>query len=134
MGRRVFFAGLIGFASIVIAGAAPAATERGGAGPDRLTGTNGADTLKGRGGRDRLLGRRGDDILIGGRGRDVLRGGPGYDEFNARRGEELPGPGNDRINARDGAPDLISCGAGVDVAIVDTQEDGVYDCEKVREP
>jgi Ca2+-binding RTX toxin-like protein len=134
MARRVSFAGLVGFASMVIVGGALAVTERGGAGPDRLSGTRGADTLKGRAGPDRLDGRAGDDVLVGGGGKDVLRGGPGYDEFNARRGEELPAAGKDRIKARDGEPDLVSCGAGIDIAIVDAEEDGVFDCEEVREP
>jgi len=134
MGRRVSYVGLVGFATVAIAGGALAAAERGGPGPDRLTGTRGADTLKGRAGADRLNGRAGDDALIGGGGRDVLRGGPGYDEFNARNGQELPARGNDRIRARDGGPDLISCGDGVDLAIVDAEEDGVFDCERLREP
>ncbi len=51
-----------------------------------------------------------------------------------KNGIERPAPGNDRIEARDGGNDEISCGAGNDVAIVDASEDGIYDCEKVKEP
>jgi hypothetical protein len=73
-------------------------------------------------------------VLIGGGGPDRLRGGPGRDGFNMRDGAELAAPGDDRIEARDGRRDEISCGAGDDIAIVDAAEDGVYDCEQVREP
>ncbi len=122
----------IGFCAI---GSFAAAIERsGGSQGDHLSGTKGADTLKGRGGRDVLSGGRGRDVLIGGGGADVLRGGPGRDSFNARAGVVLAAPGNDRIMARDGGNDEIHCGAGKDVAVVDSTEDGVYDCEKVKEP
>ena len=51
-----------------------------------------------------------------------------------RDGVQLAAPGDDAIYARDGGNDEINCGAGNDVAIVDASEDGVYDCEVVREP
>ncbi len=51
-----------------------------------------------------------------------------------RDGVQLSAPGDDVIYARDGGNDEINCGAGNDVAIVDANEDGVYDCEEVREP
>ena len=133
MGRTVTAFGAMALA-VALATTAGAATKVGGPDADRLRGTNAADRLNGRGGADLLIGRGGDDTLRGGAGRDTLRGGAGHDEFNARDGAELPSPGNDRINARDGEADLISCGAGFDVAIVDAEEDGVYDCEDVREP
>jgi hypothetical protein len=113
--------------------AVAAVTEHGGGGDDRLVGGAGADELRGRGGADLLIGRRGADLLIGGAGPDRLRGGPGRDGFNIRDGVELAAPGDDRIEARDGRRDEISCGAGDDVAVVDLAEDGVYDCEQVRE-
>ncbi len=126
---------LIGLASLcLLASAALGATRTGTKGPDRLTGTKGTDLLDGRRGRDTLIAGDGNDRLIGGPGPDVLRGGPGRDEFNMEEGVELPSPGADRIRARDGAPDEINCGAGRDVAIVDVEEDGVYDCERLVEP
>ncbi len=118
----------------VLAASALAGNRSGTPKSDRLVGTKGADTLKGRGGGDLLVGKAGRDVLIGGRGPDRLRGGPGRDAFNMRDGVELPSPGNDRIYARDGAADEINCGKGYDVAIVDLEEDGVYDCEVVEEP
>ena len=92
------------------------------------------DVLKGLSGHDLLSGGAGSDVLIGGRGPDTLRGGPGRDSFNMRKGVQLAARGRDIIHARDGGNDEINCGAGNDVAIVDPTEDGVYDCEVVREP
>src|SRR6476619_1117019 len=83
---------------------------------------------------DKLVGGKGADVLIGGKGPDTLRGGPGRDGFNMRDGVQLAAPGRDKIDARDGGKDEINCGAGNDVAIVDATEDGVYDCEVVRQP
>lgn len=101
---------------------------------DELRGADGADVLKGLAGNDLLVGGRGADVLIGGKGKDKLRGGPGRDGFNMRAGVPLAAPGKDKIHARDGGNDEINCGAGNDIAIVDASEDGIYDCEVVREP
>jgi Ca2+-binding RTX toxin-like protein len=118
------------FAAAAVAGGSPHGTQ----GDDRLVGTRHGDVLKGFGGDDTLIGGRGSDVLIGGKGNDKMRGGPGRDEFNMRDGVQLSAPGDDVIDARDGGNDEINCGAGNDVAIVDANEDGVYDCEEVREP
>jgi Ca2+-binding RTX toxin-like protein len=91
---------------------------------DRLTGTSANDVLYGLGGADVLLGRQGNDVLYGGRGNDVLDGGPGVDRL-------FGGPGNDTLRARDGRRDLVDCGTGRDVAIVD-RVDRVSGCEVVR--
>ena len=122
-------------AVLALAGIAQAKNIAGTAGADRLIGTPKADMLKGKGGRDVLIGRTGPDRLFGGRGPDTLRGGPGRDEFNTRRsGYSAGGQGNDRIFARDRAADLIDCGAGFDTVVVDKFEDGVFNCERIREP
>jgi D-alanyl-D-alanine carboxypeptidase len=118
------------FAAVALAVAPPHGTS----GDDKLTGTKHADVLKGLAGNDKLLGGRGSDRLIGGKGNDKLLGGPGRDEFNMEAGVQLSAPGDDVINARDGGKDEINCGAGHDIATVDASEDGVYDCEEVREP
>jgi hypothetical protein len=133
MGRLTAFACTVTLLCVLVAGAG-ALTAHGGRGADVLHGGKRADTLKGLRGRDRLFGGRGGDLLIGGKGDDRLIGGAGRDSFNMRRGVELPSPGNDRIEARNNDKDAINCGAGVDVAIVDKVEDGVYFCEKVKEP
>jgi hypothetical protein len=125
---------LVSIVAFALASVSLAATREGHSGPDRLTGTRGDDVLRGRGGADVLSGGRGNDRLIGGPGGDVLRGGPGADEFNMVDGVERPSPGRDRIVARDGNPDQINCGAANDVALVDSEEDGVLFCERVIEP
>jgi len=94
-------------------------------GPNRLIGTNRHDVINGHGGADVIKGRGGKDVIRGGRGRDRVAGGKGFDRLNGDRGR-------DRIKARDGQPDEIDCGAGRDVATVDRQEDGVFDCERLR--
>ena len=63
-----------------------------------------------------------------------MTGGPGQDQFNELDGVPLGGAGNDVIDARDGEEDEINCGDGNDVAIVDASEEGVVDCEVVKEP
>ncbi|HEX6117062.1 MAG TPA: calcium-binding protein [Solirubrobacterales bacterium] len=109
-------------------------TLRGLAGDDKLSGGAGDDELKGSKGKDRIRGGGASDVLIGGKGKDTLNPGKGEDGVNMRDGVELASPGADVIRARDGAPDQISCGDGDDKAIVDAEEEGVYDCETVVEP
>ena len=117
----------IGLAASLLAMPAVAEVIRGTEGADRLAGTAKRDVLKGRKGDDRLSGKAGRDILVGGGGADKLFGGTGFDTLRG-------GNDDDVINARDGEPDLIICGRGVDRAVVDAVEDGVFDCEEVSEP
>jgi Ca2+-binding RTX toxin-like protein len=137
MGPIRRFAGLLGALALACCapgGVAIALESSGSTHGERLVGTKGDDVLEGGGGNDVLIGGRGRDLLIGGRGIDVLRGGGGHDGFNMKHGVQIAAPGRDRIYARDGVPDEINCGAGRDLAVVDAVEDGVYDCEVVREP
>jgi len=136
----------------------------GGAGNDHIFGFAGDDQLNGERGNDRLVGGRDNDILDGGPGNDVLyanqgqdtlRGGDGNDRLWAltrrdltvnadgsvdQNGDTLDGgAGNDVIRARDGEVDHVTCGAGRDVALldsVDVIDDATADnangsCEKV---
>ena len=102
-------------------------------GNDRLDGGDGADRLFGRFGDDVLRGGTGDDELEGGRGADQLFGGAGNDQLNGGFDPDVisGGAGRDRIVARGGGADRINCGAGKDVAIVDSA-DVVRSCEDVR--
>jgi len=126
---------LVVAALLALAGIAQAKNFVGNGGPNRLVGTPKADMLKGLGGKDTLIGRRGADRLFGGKGPDTIKPGPGRDEINTRRnGYSAGGQGNDRILARDGAQDLIDCGAGTDTVFVDPKEDGVFNCENIKEP
>jgi hypothetical protein len=134
MGRLGIVLWMVALAAGSLAAVALAEAEQGSKHADRLVGTKAGDELKGLRGHDLLIGGRGSDVLIGGRGPDTLRGGPGRDSFNMRDGVQLAARGRDKIDARDGGNDEINCGDGRDVAIVDASEDGVYDCEVVREP
>jgi Ca2+-binding RTX toxin-like protein len=104
----------------------------GGSGNDRLSGQTGSDTLFGGPGRDVLDGGRGNDRLFGGPGNDRVFGGPGNDRINPGPGRDFvsAGAGNDHIFSVDGQRDVIDCGPGRDVAIVDAV-DRVRRCETV---
>jgi N,N-dimethylformamidase beta subunit-like, C-terminal/RTX calcium-binding nonapeptide repeat (4 copies) len=94
---------------------------------ERVTGTQGGDTVRGTPRADRLYGRGGDDRVFGFGSADILSGGPGADRL-------WGGPGADRLVSRDGTQDMLFCGPGRDVAIVDLL-DLVHDsCEIVRRP
>jgi Ca2+-binding RTX toxin-like protein len=133
---------VIGAIILIVGSLVVARTFKGGAGPDKLTGTkkgdvlvgkDGADFLRGRGGADRLVGRAGNDRLDGGRGPDRLVGGRGYDSFNGSSGvQNKSAAGNDVILARDGREDFVNCGGGHDIAYVDPAEEGVIGCEEIH--
>jgi hypothetical protein len=97
--------------------------KRGGASADRLSGGSAPHRLLGLAGPDRLIGGPGDDCLNGGPGNDRLAGGPGVDRYAG-------GAGNDTISAADGQRESVTCGAGRDVARVDSV-DRVKACERV---
>jgi len=109
---------------------------------DTLRGTPRGDRLLGRGGRDRLFGLGGRDCLDGGPGADRLRGGRDRDTLTGRGGNDFlhggggrdvlrGGAGRDRVVARGNAADVVDCGRGRDVALVDAA-DRVRRCERVR--
>jgi hypothetical protein len=74
-------------------------------------------------GSDSIAGSAAANLLDGGAGDDVIDGGAGSDELYG-------GAGNDRVVARDGRRDSVDCGAGDDVALVDTL-DVVRGCELI---
>jgi Ca2+-binding RTX toxin-like protein len=120
----------------------------GGPGEDYMEGNNGADILRGQDGDEcggffdegeadtQMFGDAGNDQLYGGAGEDCMEGEEGADEHHG-------GPDNDFIDAIDndndpetGAPlgteDVVDCGGGVDIAVVNSDEDDVLDnCENV---
>jgi hypothetical protein len=80
---------------------------------------------------------------VGFPGSDQLAGSGRYDIVCARGGNDWIDPGggadyvfaeggNDRVSARDGQRDVISCGPGTDVALVDSSDRARADCERVR--
>ena len=129
MRRLGVLATLAGISILAAALVAPAVAEvvRGTQEADRLVGGKKSDRLKGRAGDDRLGGKAGNDEMLGGDGGDKLIGGTGYDQMHGDAGDDL-------IRARDGQPDLVDCGEGLDRAVVDEVEDGVFDCEELIEP
>jgi Ca2+-binding RTX toxin-like protein len=92
---------------------------------DVLWGTRRADVLLGGRGNDRLSGGAGNDRLSGGAGNDRLVGGPGRDRLDG-------GAGRDTLDAHDRASgDIVTCGPGRDVAIVNRGDRVARDCERV---
>lgn len=92
----------------------------GGAGADRLLGSDQANRLMGLGGNDVLRGRAGDDVLTGGGGSDKLYGGEGNDTLSLDLG-------NDVIQGGDGQDWLVVSGnraAVIDLAKTSAQVTG----------
>ena len=82
------------------------------------------EDVKGSDGADKVVGSAAGNLLDGLGGNDVLEGRGGFDGYAA-------GPGNDVIRARDGLSELVDCGEGSDVAVVD-DVDIVSECESVQ--
>lgn len=93
----------------------------GGAGNDRIEGTDRWDRMQGGLGNDVLIGERGRDWIRGGAGNDLLDGGPGIDDMNGRDGRDtlvgtsgdvlVGGAGRDRCSIGASVPTLLrSCG------------------------
>ncbi len=93
----------------------------GGAGNDRLHGGAHDDLIHGRRAADNAIGGNGDDDIVTGKGSDVARGGKHDDQLfdDEGRDELRGGAGNDRFSARDGDRDVIRCGSGTDIALID---------------
>ncbi|HKF84300.1 MAG TPA: hypothetical protein VKB30_00835, partial [Candidatus Limnocylindrales bacterium] len=121
-------------------------------GNDTDLGQAGNDFIAGGPGDDTQDGGDGNDVVFANLGRDTTHGGPGNDRLWALLKRDVTGAGdvegdnvsgddgNDVIRTRDGELDVVSCGTGVDTAILDdvdviagatpAQPDG--DCERVR--
>jgi hypothetical protein len=114
---------------IIADGGAGNDTIFGSTNPDDIKGGAGDDSLYGLDDEDNLDGGEGADLLVGGAGDDGLIGGPGSDRFF---GDELRATsewGNDVLIAVDGGPDRMSCGEGVDGAVVDADDAADGNCE-----
>jgi Ca2+-binding RTX toxin-like protein len=83
---------------------------------DLTASTSGTASLTGNAGANTLTGGSGDDRLVGGPGADVLRGRDG----------------NDTLDARDGEADVVECGNGVDIALVDQFDQVGESCEQTQ--
>lgn len=100
------------------------ATIVGGAGANRLHGTDGPDVIAGGGGRDRIDGRRGFDLICGGSGGDVILGGAGGDSvfggsgddrlYGGLQDDKLVGGSGDDLMIGGEAPNTLIGGPGDD--------------------
>ena len=102
-------------------------------GPDTLIGSDGNDHIFGLGGPDTIRGREGEDEISGGGGGDELRGGADNDTIFAGFGDDtvFGSSGNDGIDVSGdqelGFQDKVFCGPGLDVVILDENDDVVTD-------
>jgi len=88
----------------------------GGAGNDRIDGTDRWDRMQGGLGNDVLIGARGRDWVRGGAGNDLLDGGPGIDDLNGRDGSDtLIGTTGDLLV---GGAGRDKCAVGASVAML----------------
>lgn len=110
----------------------------GGAGNDTIFGSTNSDDIKGGAGDDRLYGLDdednidggdGADLLVGGAGDDGLIGGPGTDTIFGDEQRATSAWGNDVLIAVDAGPDRMSCGEGIDTAVVDADDAADSNCE-----
>ena len=104
----------------------------GGVGQDALYGGVHDDLIHGRRHADTAVGGNGSDDILPGKGGDVARGGSDDDQLFDDEGRDTlhGGCGNDRFSARDGDRDVIDCGPGDDIAIID-RADVARRCEYV---
>jgi len=81
-----------------------------------------------------LEGSTGDDKIAGTNGSDLIRVLKGADVLGGLLGSDcvIGEGGNDKLRARDGKRDVVDCGKGRDVAIVDRKDVVKRSCEKVR--
>ncbi len=96
---------------------------RGGQAGDFLVGDGGGNVIAGGAGSDVIDGAGGADLIGAAEGNDYVVAGSGDDTVNGHTGSDtlLGQDGNDRIHAnagledRDGAADVVSGGAGIDI-------------------
>jgi Ca2+-binding RTX toxin-like protein len=79
--------------------------------------------IRGSGDEDTLTGSSRTNPLDGGAGEDYLDGAPGSDDLKG--GDQI-----DVLRARDGIADLVDCGRGADLAIVDPKDRVSASCER----
>ena len=113
-------------ALVAIGGVALAETLTGNDRDNRLIGTNQRDSISG---GDLIKGLRSIDSLNGGRGNDDIFAGPRDERARDTVGDR----GNDFIYVfnRPSAKDVVTCGAGRDRVIADS-DDVLGGCERVR--
>jgi Ca2+-binding RTX toxin-like protein len=128
--RRILLVAAMLVALVAIGGVALAETLTGNDRDNRLIGTNQRDSISGGGSDDLMKGLRSIDSLNSGRGNDDIFAGP-RDE--RARDTVVGDRGNDFIYvfSRPSAKDVVTCGAGRDRVIADS-DDVLGGCERVR--
>jgi len=103
-------------------------------GDDHVRGEAGNDIVKGGGGDDRVQGGADDDSMSGNGGSDTMQGGGGDDTVRGGSQEDRVsgGSGDDSLRTRDTFADVVNCGGGDDVAIVDRRDEVSRSCEDVK--
>ena len=116
---------------LLASGAALAKTIDGTNQEDDLVGAENDDIIGGKDGADYISGAEGDDELYGGAGNDTVVGREGNDRISGDSGSDrlFGNEGTDQMNAGDGEKDLVVCGAGVDTAYVDADDETHKTCE-----
>jgi Ca2+-binding RTX toxin-like protein len=107
---------------------------------DVIYGLKGDDRMWGRTGRDDVYGFKGNDWATGGSGIDKVSGGDGRDTLldgplgDSSRDTVNGGAGSDTLNTRNSpaSVDVLDCGAGHDIARVDSKDIVGGNCEDVR--
>ena len=99
----------------------------GGAGNDRLIGSDSANVFRGLGGDDIIFGRVGADSIFGGAGNDVLIGATGADQLNGEDGNDVMNGGSSNDVMSGGAGnDVMTAGSGRDVVNGDAGDDVIF--------
>jgi Ca2+-binding RTX toxin-like protein len=135
-GKLLFSVVLAAGVVVTAASAARLAVIHGTAGSDQLNGTDGSDLIYAKAGNDIVRAHDGSDVVYAGQDNDVVRGGPGNDVVWPGAGADVQygGPGNDVLHAlaNDNQPDILGCGAGVDVAYVIAHDPARFrGCEQI---
>lgn len=91
-----------------------------------IIGRPGAKVLRGTSGNDTVFSGQGDHTVYAAGGNDHVVAGGGSNHI-------FSGPGNDLVEATNDKPDVIDCGTGHDIAVVD-KTDTVKHCEVVLKP
>jgi Ca2+-binding RTX toxin-like protein len=104
-----------------------------GGNPERGESSRGNKSLVGGSGNDAVVGGKGPDNLVGGEGNDWVHDGFEPKRRAAAQDILFGGSGDDVLDAihNPAAKDLVICGGGFDLVIVNTTDVVAPDCEKV---